>query len=234
MKVSRTSSFKSIYVLTDKEISKLYHIISDYCGQPKIAIHCKDQLKREYDDLDSLLAYENMKGKEITSISFISYGKGDYSERNVYLTFDSGEITNIYINMDGPERDMTEFNEKLNERLESARPWYSFISKLDFIPVLSILYLSLMAIIITMSLIGIIKVVASERSETSKSIGYFIGAIPFIVGVLFNRIKSKIFPSSSFAINQGQKRYHNLESFRLVILGGLFVSIIASLFLAIF
>lgn len=234
MKISRTSSFKSVFVLTDKEIIKLFHLISNFSGQPKIEIYCKDNLTREYDNIEQVLAYENMKGKEITSIKLSSYGKDDLSGRKVYLTFDNSEFSNVYIKIEGPERETTELNEKFGERFESIRPWYSFLSKVDFTYLFIGLYLFLVAIIILMVLLGNIKLVDSERSDLSKSIGYLIGLVPFIVGVLFNKVKSKVFPSSSFAINQGLKRYNNLENFRFIILGGFLVSIVASFFLALF
>ena len=232
MKISRSSQIKSTFVLTANEIKKIHSLIKNYCGNVNMKIHCKDDLIREYNDVEELLEYENMKDKEIISMSFSSFGRDQYIDRIVSLSFESQRYSNVYISIEGAEDETIKLNEKIHERFEALRPWYSIFSEIEFIYVTFGIFFTLILLIILMSILGQMKQDELASTRYSFSSGFITASIPMVLGFLLNRLKKIIFPLSTFAINQGEKRFKNYEDFRKIFLGGLIVSILGSIILS--
>ncbi len=237
MKISRTSQLKSPFVISEDDITKLNEKIIEFAGNSSIQIECSDNLTREMNKIDELLEYDNPRNKSIKSLRLSAYGKERFENRRVYLTFSDSELSNIYLSIEGPEKEVTILNEKINDKLDGFKPWYAFMTRVDFLFVFLGLYFLLIAYTYLGVLVGFINTAhntVEENSIKKDAIFFVIIVLPLVLSFILNWFRKKIFPISFFAMGQGKKRYKNLEKFRIVVVASFLLSILSGIFLKLF
>ncbi len=129
---------------------------------------------------------------------------------------------------------MVHLKNALGEIFDGIKPWYSPLARIDFVHVV----LGLLLFFVTV----FILIVGGQNGEpqsmepgrailaTALILAGFAG-IGGIIWVL-NRVRARFFPVTVCAIGQGQGRYHLDDKVRWVVIVGILVSMVASLFVA--
>lgn len=237
MKVSRTISKKEALVLTPNDVRALFTLLSEFSEMGTIDISCADKINRTPANVDELLVYENSPSKEIMELRF----RGNHSDRtkSVRLKIANNQWESFNLDVEGPEDNVINLTEKIQEKLTGMIPWYRFAARTNFL-VWGIAITLFLAVTVRILMDFMLDSPASGtiHSKTWQDALYnllmigiimFLFAIPTFFGLILNKIQSKIFPMVTFAIGQGEKRYKNREIIQTVIVFGFIVSFITTI-----
>lgn len=236
MRISRSSSLSSPFVVTEDDLTKICNSFAKFANKENVVeleMESTDNLTRKYSRIEELLEFENTPKNMIKSILIKIFVHEVDNYRIAYLTLSDDKLSNVYISLEGPEKDVIKLNESIEDYLQGMKPWYSRVTNVDFFILLMGLLLLFFLFILGASWFGLLSTSGSsstnEQSDKADVILAIIFISPLLFGFLLNWLRSWIFPLSYFAIGQGKKRYNNSEMVRIIIVIGLVVSILGSL-----
>lgn len=228
MQISRRCRITTAFVLTWDDIQKIHKELS--VDLPKISLNATsaDGLTRSFEDLDELCSFRNAKKTEITELEFIARDSA-FGQRCT-MSFSSRRQSNVSFAVDATETTATRLNEFFEDLIESMRPWYSIVARINWENLLLGLIFMVTAILLTAALImGKIKEVAQNSFSGDLKIGGIIsGLIPWVIAIALNKTRDKFFPMGTFSIGDGTRRHNQLETIRTTVIVSFFISIAAS------
>lgn len=221
------------FVLGPQTVSTLWKSLHHKFSHVNATASCADSVERTFATAKSLLAYENPTAKRIVGLDLAV--RSDDFERTGHLRFSEsvwGGGDTIVLGLEGPELDMLRVKDEILEILDGIRPWYSFLSRIDFqYPVWGAAAVLYMLMVLRYG---------SAPSAPNPSIplkaavlillivfGVLAGTIALPFGL--NRLRRRVFPRATFSIGQGVPRFELAERFRWVVVVGMFVSVLAGL-----
>lgn len=229
MQLTRDSFEVSPFVIEPDDIRNLLKFLDTDFPNEYYTIDCSDQLTRSV-SLDELVSYENSKAKQIMELKISS---GYQSPNTAHIRITKGG--NFFITLGGDYDAVSRANEFLNEWTEGVRPWYWRAVRVLKFGTAPGWLLPPLAIGVVLSIIGEYfrryKVI-----DDLKGVDYWLPYTFLLLTVSGFEVyfNNKVFPSGEFAIGQGSKRYRRKETFRQVVLGGILVTILGAVLLALY
>jgi hypothetical protein len=218
------------FILNDESIRKICLFFGENTEKIEIVAECSDDIKRKFQGTEDFLAYENPNSAKILKLKLISISK-DYDQR-IEVNF-SGVYSNISVNVDAEEVEIVGIKTRLNQILEGCIPWYAFFSKINYILLASIFFLTIFVIAIANNQYEFLDL--SQANEPPKSFSeniIYLGTnifFLFLIAGLLQFFKSKVFPIAFYAIGQQANRYSYLEALRWLFIGSVLTPIILKL-----
>jgi hypothetical protein len=227
MKVSREARLTSPFVLTVSELERVRRYF-DASHDLIIKITCDDEIVREFNSTDELAEYENLPSRAINSIG-INVFQND-GERVAFIHFGVAPRKNITVKLKGEERDVLALSEFIDARLPAMRPWYGFMVMFDWKGML-ISWLVVMGIYSLIMLFLKKLPLAVTDNITAAIVIYVISLVLtlLVVSKLWSAILDKLFPPGVFAIGQGEKRHHDYDIYRQLIVIGIIIEVVGGI-----
>ena len=230
MKTSRQDWSHKAFILTEEDLRALSGSVGEI-GPLRCSVKCTDGLSREFETVEDLLSFDNSPTRAIEALSLSSHSE-DWST-SAKVSFENRPLTSVGVQLDGPDKPITNLNSELEARLAGMKPWYAVLTRVEFY------FLALAAIfawvILMLALIAFELVPANSASESAQDprvvalatlVSYAAIGVTFIsIGVLA-RLRDRLFPVGAFAIAQGKSRHELLEKIRWAVVVGLMVSVL--------
>ena len=235
MEASVSKERKQAFILNQSNLKKIWDLLEERIGPVSAEISCADGIHREFSNWKQFTLFDNPRQKKIISLSMNA--RADNWSKSVHLRFSKSSWENIELRIKGTEQVVSRLNDDINDIVDGIRPWYSKLARIDFGYVIAFLYGSIFMCIGRKFL--------NETKETDKGpsseklflwfVFFVCGfAIVFCLSWLLNKLKTRVFPIATFALGQGEQRYHLDEKIRWTIVIGFIVSLIASLVVSLF
>ena len=227
MKVSRSNRWTQPFVLDEEAVRKLAAVLEGFrAGSEyetlRFSAECSDGFSRTFESADDLVEYENPSSRQIEALS-IRYLEG--VERTASLWVGRSPRDNVELTADGPAGHTETFVRGVEDTLQGAKPWYSWIATISLARGLSklvYLYLAVWSAWFVLSYATggrpLDEVIASLRSP---AVGWvlLVGVSLVVVTELADWGRRHLFPCGTFAIGQGRKRHKDREIVRILALG---------------
>ena len=233
MAVKFDFEIKSAFVLRRDAVSRVWRILESI-GAVSATARCADDARREFESLSQLLAFDNARAKEISSLQFLAMSEDGKRYANVAFG-DQRISTTISVTLSAPEEgEILQTYEELKDSIDGTRTWYSFISRVDigtaFVASLAVLWF-------------VVRIAVGDPPEPRIGVGLgravwmtvqsmgLLGVIGLFGWVLW-RLHARYFPRAFFALGQGAERYQVDDKMRWVVIIGLAISIFGSFVVA--
>lgn len=231
MTVFARLKISSAYVLRDENIRTLWNLLETKIGKVKVRALCADDIEREFTSADDLLNYDNFPAKKIQEFEFSARSADLESSSSVRF----GQRYSPYIEFmaEGEEAVVLNIKSHVANLCEAIKPWYSGITKIDFLPVgIAVFGLALL----------ILKAMSGDTPARPMSFKLTIVVIVAVVAVFtllgvlawgLNVLRRKFFPVGTFAIGAEKQRHQFNDNVRWVVFVGFFVALAATLVFAV-
>lgn len=219
------------FVLTGDDLNKIWSALERDIGLTSAEIGFSDSIERKVSSLEDLLAFENSNKKKIKRIEI--YGKSASDDNRARVLFSDSIYRPIEVSATGEDNVVTKFGDNIAELIDGLKPWYAFISRLDFFYIIGFVCW------IAFMLLDIIT--PDSPNDKTVEVAQGIKIVLILLGILsgislsiwgLNRLRSIYFPFSSFAIGQGKERHRVQENVRWGVVVAFVVSLAASTFFA--
>lgn len=234
MQVSRIDRESSVFLLKWEDVERLLELLSAQLPIITISASCADKLDRIFSGVTELKSFNNSKRAAITELKIVARS----SDRNqrFSISFANEAKNNIRISLDSEEAIGVNVSNIYQDFLESIKPWYSFLAKVDWYYLVIFFFLLMQLLALAIALYEHFPKSfdwPKEGPPAGVSIkAFFMGFIPIFIGVLANKFKLKFFPMGVFAFGDGLNRYSRDETYRTVIIVSFLISCIASIVVA--
>lgn len=224
LRTERTHAF----TLKKSDIEKIWHLMQQEIGGDLDAlIKFSDSIERTAETIDEVLKFENSKTRKIERIEFSARNRE--TGNKAHLIFEDYKGRPIQIIASGDDTVVTSIGDKMQELIDGLKPWYSVISKLDFVYIVGFIVFFIFALANVMIPDGTNK----ERLNLLEGVRVMTILISALIVIVFstwgfNQLKAKYFPVASFAIGQGEERHRIEGKVRWGVIISLLVSITAS------
>lgn len=201
-------------------------------GPVTASMKCADDAKRQFDDVEKMLAFENARSKEVLVLS-IAARSTDYKDR-ADVRF-GGWSAPAEVTLDVRDETRAErLREDLRDVVEGMRAWYAPLARIDLVNV-------------AMAIAGVASLAlslgAGESGAPRARVPFgraLIITIQLLAGIgvvilvirAVHRAHRRYFPRVAFLIGQGADRFATDDQMRWVVIVGCAVSIVASLVVA--
>lgn len=238
MEIERADFLTQAFVLEPDNLKALYEKLGKLVDIVRLQINCKDNFTRKFQNFSELLEYENMPKNEIESLTLIGITTTTSPKFTVAVSFEQKQTRNVYLSVKGDEIRTLEANRAVESSLEGMKPWYDFVARRDLPTILFGLIFIVSVSNTIRSAFGGEPLSLTPSSLTFSQIILVVlicAAVMLVIYALveiLNRVKKKAFPMAVFAIGNGERRHKNNEIYRVVFIAGFFVSVAASLVMA--
>ena len=205
------------FVIKEGDIEKLCRVLTGHVGNLRISITCSDYARREYEDMNALLGYENGRGRRINGI-FLSASSANSGAMSAEVwLFDEF----ISVKISGPDRESSELKDLLFEIIDGIRPWHYWISGMgEFVlflicnGIFNFLFFVLPMVNFVLPMLNGGTTYWLERVPDHWSLGLLIFVIfcwIYICAAVLKRGIKQLFPFAEFIIGQEKQRYESRE-----------------------
>ena len=232
MNVSYSKELTHGFVATPENLKDIVILLEEHVGAVDIHADCKDDISRNFDSVEELIAYRNPKSKALYRVYF--YARSDDRLITARIRFLDSIWTGVLIDLTGPEDVVTKIKEETQDIISGMRPWYSVVS----FPVVSITFGCIYGIITAFWIqtalgyewgkIGLIKYL---REVFPLHLILAIISVP--LWLLLKKPYMYLFPNAVFRIGQGNSRFEIQQKVRWCVIIGFFVSLAAGVFVLI-
>jgi hypothetical protein len=220
------------FVLKIEDVQKLALAFSTWIGPPTLELDCSDGIARSFDTVDAVIQYENPVSKSIRSFRIRAYSK-DMLEKATF-SLSARDSSSMFISLEGVEQHVREVKEAIDDRIDAMRPWYSWLTRMDFITmaIFGCLF-GYLALLVLIALGGVATPTPKPATDDPRGtavaflIVFGVFAAALVGGWLGNIIRNTVFPKGTFAIGQGEERFRRQENIRWVVIVGFLVSLAA-------
>lgn len=221
------------FVIKSKDITKIWKLLEDNGMIVEASISCSDQLIRKFTNCETLAQYDNPKRMRITALEISGLSKEPYEKADISIG--RSNYTPISVSIRGEESSVALMRMTLADIIDGIKPWYSRFAIIDlWYPLTIILFAGLFILQMMLPSNPQKHGVTFDKALLTLSIAIvFLGGIAAIYWGI-NKIQAYCFPRATFAIGEGEKEYSFLEQIRWVVIIGFMVSVVASIFVAIF
>jgi hypothetical protein len=239
MEISKSIDYNMNFIINKYNLDSLNDLFKKNNILISFSIDLSDNTSISKCDLDDLLKLSNTKERQIKRISI----RGN-SKDNLYIILNLRETQyceSVSLYISGDETKVVYMKEKVEDWINSIKPWYSikFILEFDsyFLKFIFLLIgLALAAGIIYLLSKGLsTEIQTNKNSQTVKELlinnlgGYLLGAFPFLILFIFNKIRLIMFPIAIFEIGNGIERKEKIEKIRSLFGWGFIASIIVTI-----
>lgn len=221
-------------VVAPDDLRRLNNIVKAMLGDVEYEISCSDHIKRDFADLDALLAYDNPPSRRIMAIRL---SRLHSFNKSFQLKLDTTP-SNVFISINGDEETVSKLSEAVEDRLAAMKPWYSFLVRADFLVFGILLYFAAHLALLVAATTGVFGPAADAPSQstlrgtaTGGLIVIGIIAAILVIGGLLNSLRARLFPLAVFLVGQGDQRHRHLEMIRQSVVIGAAVSLITGFIL---
>lgn len=227
MQARRDEYITQPFVLDQANMQRLVEAFASFVGPTTITYRCADKIERDFSTVADALAYENVPGRAVLSLSLRAHSE-DW-RASASLRFDGDAQRNIRLDIQGSEDTVIGLNEAVSARLSAMRPWYWPVSRTSTFIVLWLSFVFFSAVIPLFRYFVIQGGSAAALNSGKVSmlaivLGMLFGAGLVLIAQLLDRLKLRVFPMAVFAVGQGLKRHSDMEIVRTVFVAAFVVS----------
>jgi hypothetical protein len=231
VQASKQISPNVVCVVNEGSVSELNAAVRDFLranATVEYAVKCSDGTTRRFDDVAGLKRYENSRRAAIIQLSIS--GRSDDAQR--YVTVDLGKryawdtAASISVSGNGPAVESAV--EKLQDILESMRPWYATLSRIDFVKILFLAWCLMVGL--AFAYVAVYRRWGDVRWGESifELRAVYPVLLTYCVAYSLNLLRSRIFPVCVFALGQGKRRHERAEYLRGGVVLAFLVGVAAS------
>jgi hypothetical protein len=232
------------FVLDDDLIRRLVNILvretSEGSKADEISHHedivCEatffDGTEMQNASVEDILALPNSRRSRIKAIRVSTLYR---SRVRASIRFNNQRIAPVSYYLSGENRDVLVLSDKLDDFLPQIRPTWSPLARFSFVMFFVILYIAsftLASLYLAFSYVFFPNELSGTTSESppgSTSLFLAVVFLIFVVGLVLDWIRTKLFPMGTFAIGQGVKRSRNLNFARGVFLTAIIIPVLLEL-----
>ncbi|MDR0973205.1 MAG: hypothetical protein LBM61_04390 [Prevotellaceae bacterium] len=236
MKCCPTKKIKIAALISETEMEELHNFLSENFDNIVYTGETKDGTSIYFLSFDEFLCYPNYNNRNLVQVRIRCLGqdKGlviEFSDKR----FIYPEAINYSLNYNDPEWGFY-FEDELNKRLRSFKPWYSFLTYTNLTYVLPVLFIMISLAIFAIDFYtkeigytGFISIDYYSLPVSNPIIGYILW-IP-IVGCCFiiNKLRDYLFPLIFIAIGKQRKEYKKRQNWSYFIFGTVGLGIITNI-----
>jgi hypothetical protein len=231
MKLSRSTAESHSFVLEEDGLRKICDNLARFFTTVYITAKCSDKLDREFTSADELLGFANPARSAIQELSIRA--RDAEWKKSFSLSLANKHYANVYVSIEADNESAPELNSLADDAIESMRPWFSWIARVDWFGLVFLIWMLWWAGFILLALVlhGDRQIIlgGAEAIRTHailKSI--IVGLMPTLAGLALNLVRNRFFPIGTFAIANGKARHVQNEVIRTVIIVGMAISVITS------
>ena len=233
MNVHYSKELPQAFVIGSSELEEVVALLEEHIGGIYIRVECSDDLSRDFETVEELIAYRNPKSKEILRI-YISALSDNYS-KSAGMTFVHSIWSGILIKFKGPEDTVSRLKEEILDIIEGMRPWYNIVYNSKVRTTISLIFGVIIGLCIPSALGYKIGEIGLRNLLRDVMPIQLIAVIIFLpLWFLVQKPYSYLFPQASFLIGQGISRFEHQQRVRWGVVIAFFVSLAAGLVLLIF
>lgn len=231
MKLSRSTAESHSFVLEEDGLRRICDKLSAFFATICITVKCADKLDREFASVDELMRFANPIRSAIQELSI--YARDADWKRSFRLSLANKHYANVYVSIEADSESATELNSLADDAIESMRPWFSWIARVDWYWLVLQIWIIwwLGFLLLALVLHGDRQIIIGRAGPISthsilKSV--VVGLMPTLAGLALNLVRNQYFPVGTFATANGKARHDQSEIIRTVIIAGLAISVITS------
>lgn len=231
MQISRSDRETAVFVLKWSDIEKLLCAIAQRLPSITISASCIDRLDRTFADIEELKKFGNSQRAAISELKIVA--RDDKLSQRFSIVLSNDVRNNVRVSLDADESAAIYINDLYRDFLDSVKPWYSWIARADWYLVVT--GIALIALLGNAAIV-IFKATSISFEWPKDGVapkyflkGFLFGLLPLFVGIVLNRVRSKFFPTGTFAFGDGENRHNRSEVIRTVLIAAFVVSIVSSL-----
>jgi len=180
------------------------------------AVKFSDGSTVTYSDIEEVIAQPNSSRRSIVSVIAGAQGRAG---RSAYVTLRDNPSPSVEYTVNGRQRDVIYFADKLDDLVAALSQWYSpFFSKLQIVPLVVVIALPLMAA----------GALAAHFPPNKPGPLSWIPGIGLLLVAAIEYWASKLFPRGTFAIGNGAKRHHLFDALRYGFVGSVVAGVVAN------
>ena len=235
MKLSRSTLETRAFLLNWSSLQRIYSSVATRLSNVSIVAKCSDRLDREFASLDELKEFDNPSRAAIQELRIT--GRDHKHDQRFSISLSNERRSNVRISLDADEENAIPLNELAADTIDSLRPWYSWIARVDWYWLVIGGWMATQFALIALKLLLAGDKVLTFSSNTQMTARDFLkeGLItlaPLAAGIALNFVRDKFFPMGTFAIGQGELRHSSTEVIRTVLIAGFAVSIVTGVVLS--
>jgi hypothetical protein len=230
MEASVFNERKHAFVLKQSGLKKIWDLFEARIGSVSVETGCADGIDRKFSDWKQLTAFDNPPQKQIVSLSIDA--RADNWSKSANLRFSKSSWRSIELRLQGTEQVVSRLYNDINDILDGVRPWYSMFARIDFFYIIGfICWFAFMVFMVSLpnKPTNAWEGLPIEKAILAVIIFICVFLVPAIFIWLLNKLRVRFFPCATFALGQGEQRYHLDEKIRWSIVIGFVVSLVASL-----
>ncbi len=227
------SRYAGSFTVHSSDVKEICNLLESKVAPPKISAACSDDIERDFNSFDELASYGNPPSKAIMSLT-ISSSKSWEEQRlgapiaRASVDFRLNGVVSIAV--EGQERDGEDLRNKLKDVVDGTKSWFTLITKN-----LNSVVATMIASMVFMLPTWFIFFYYVRGASTTDSAETSLLEVPFLTLVLvviaaclvlsislampyaLGGLQSWLFPGTSFALGQGERRDQIKEKFRWVL-----------------
>lgn len=211
---SKTRSLNIAFLVDAQDLRGLEALLKEFKGSLDYKVKFSDGSTVRYEDVEDVVS----QTRQIVSVIASAEGHG---RQSTFLTMRIEPQPSVEYTVNGPQRNVIYFAEKLDDWIASTRQWYSafYSTNLNFIPAISAFILPFLA-----------------TAWVGKALPWKVGAtspLPLVVLIAVAVAEYwmfKMFPRGTFAIGFGIRKERWRAALRVSLAGAFVVSFIAGVF----
>lgn len=226
MQVSATFETKSPIVLTPTALKQLDEIVTGFADEHEYVAACADHLERRFDDAKGLGEFVNPPRQAIHRVRVEArYRLAGDNLGSLRLSLGARGRTNVDLYASGSQERVTKLVGRFQDWLGGVRPWWAVAARVDLVWIALCLFgcvwvlASLLLLVMGPSAGGTRPATIDATSGTA----IVLGAFALIAGL--DWLRARLFPLSTFALGQGERRHRHLEMLRVGVLLPVLVTI---------
>jgi hypothetical protein len=231
MKLSRSTAESHSFVLEEDGLRRICDNLSRLFPVVHLAAKCSDKLDREFTSVDDLLEFANPARSAIQELSIRA--RDTEWKKSFSLSLANKHYANVYVSIEADNESAPELNSLADDAIESMRPWFSWIARVDWYWLVLQIWILWWVGFILLALvlhgdrqISLGGARAIRTHDMLRSIA--IGLTPTLAGFALNLVRNRFFPVGTFALANGKARHTQNEVIRTVIIVGIAISVITS------
>lgn len=211
------------FVVDQDALKKLHRLLTDRIGETKIVADCADDVTREFDNLPSLLNYENPKSKQIVRLR-LSARSPDFGKTSSVEFTDEWPLSGISMSIEARDDVVSRLRADLLDVVSGMRPWYHPVNRVS--PFLAVLVVYMVTWISALFLAAAREPNPTASTPSAVAQLIFLGFIAaLLLGAFLSHVlRNMFFPFGTFRVGQGIVRDATLEKWRW----GLLIAFLAS------
>jgi len=193
---SKTRSLNIAFVVNADHLKRLAEILGENAHPLEYTVKFTDGTSVRYGEIEEVIRQPNSSRRSIVSLIA---GPAEQTAKSAYMNLKKSGLPSLEYTINGPQRDVIYFADKLDDWSATVRQWYSpFISWASPVPFL---------IVIGLSMYIADRVARSyPHFATGKNV-WLIVVLILAAAVIELYSLTVLFPLGTFAVGHGEKRH---------------------------